>query len=240
LSKQSEKKAKQPDMVTAQLKKSFEWTTQHSQITMAAVGAFLVTGFVWGGLQWMQNKKEVAAQEKYFSVENEYLQKKTKFQEGKDLKETGDAEKDYGASIAGFQSVIQNHPGTKAAKMAALAVSEIYIKYKMAPAASDALTKTKPESDRSLMSSLVMLQLGNVYADDKKCDQALTWWNKISAQDNLFLNPDLHLQKGLCYESLKQLPKAEENYNQVLAEAKDSNAAKSAEKYLRLLKTKAD
>jgi tetratricopeptide (TPR) repeat protein len=234
----SKDEAKRPDVVTQQLKKGFEWTTQHSKIAIYAASGLLAVGILLTAWNWKTQRDETQAQEKFFAAEKDYTQKKTKFEEGKEVKPTLDLNQDYGDVTKAFSSLVEQAPNSKAAKLAALSASEIYLTYKQSKEAIDLLLKTQPVADKSTLNSLVILQLGNIYEEVGNCEQATSWWNKLAAQPGNYLSADLHLRMALCYESMKQTQQAEDNYNKVLAEAKDTALAKTAEKYLRLMKVK--
>lgn len=236
----SKAEAKRPDIVTAQLKKGFVWTTEHSKAALGLGAGLAVIALAWSAWSWNNNRVETAAQEKYFASEKEYLQKKNKLEEGKESKATGDMEQDYGADLQSFKNLVQQQPSTKAAKLAALTATEIYGKYKKYKEAIDLMMLTKPEGDKSTLASLMTLQIGNMYAEANDCQQATIWWGKLTSpgKQSSFLTADTHLRMALCYEQLKQSQMAEDNYNKILAEAKGTELAKTAERYLLLLKAK--
>ena len=105
------------------------------------------------------------------------------------------------------------------------------------------LKTVEPSLGGSLMlSSLVLSQIGNVYADQNDCKQAVGQWQKIVENKKLtFAHDEARLRMGLCFESLGDVAKAEEFYTEVSKkDEKNANlgASRDAEKYLRLLKMK--
>ena len=67
--------------------------------------------------------------------------KDTKDQPPQKAKASGDLEKDYGTEVAGFKQVMETHPSSKAAQMAALNLSEVYMNYKKTDDAAQVLQK---------------------------------------------------------------------------------------------------
>ena len=237
-----------PDIVTLELKKGFQWTTSHAKLTAFVSIAFIAGGIGYSAFQYFSEQAEEKAQEAFYHVEDDYLKlqesehPKTPAQQTKDKK--AQTEKVEAPVVANYQPVAQKFsdvmtqfPNSRAALLAYLDYSEIKIKDQKFEDIVKSAEKLKVGSD--LLSSLVLMQKGNAQANSKDCKQALTTWEQVlknKAAQSLY--PEVHLQEALCFESLNDMTHAEESYNKILAEAKDSSAAKSAEKYLRLLKTK--
>lgn len=260
----SKEELKSPDQVTKTLREGFVWTTTHSKIVITAVVAFVVLGLGVSIASYMTEKKEVTQQEKYFLLEKAYTEKKRGYEEAaraeimanqaKDKKDTpkfdpakkasGDLQKDYGTEVAGFEAFISESPNTKAAQMAAINLSEIYLSYKKHDEAFAALQKVeKGLSKNDTLTALVLMQMGNVQADKSDCKAAIEKWQALSGMKALaFAHDEAKLRMGLCYESMNDLAKAEEIYTEI-GKKEDQNttdftAAKEAQKYLRLLKAK--
>lgn len=229
----NEKDLKSPDAVTLELKKGFQWSRQHSRLVIGIGLAMIVLGAGWAFEQSIVDGNETKAQEAYFKLENELLKKKEALEKTPAV--AADYEKDYAPLLKKYNDMIAHFPTSRAALLASLDASEIELKFNHQDTALQLLGKAKVGSD--LLSSLVLLQKGQAEADLKNCPKALDIWTQVlqnkAAQP---LYADVHLAQGLCYESVNDKTKAEESYNKILAEAKDSPIAKSAEKYLRLLK----
>ncbi len=242
----SKNDAKTPDIVTQELKKGFQWTTAHAKLTIFVSAAFVALGIGYSVYKYLADQTEEKAQEAYYKVEEEY-QKLQESARPKPAAKPAKGEKaaaaeapvvvDYEPLAQKFATVTADHPGSRAALLAYLNFSEIKAKDKKYEEIIQSADKIKVGSD--LLSALVLMQKGNAQADMKDCTKALSTWEQIlkmkSAQS---IYPEVHLQQALCYESVQDTTHAEETYNKILAEAKDSSAAKSAEKYLRLMKTK--
>lgn len=255
---------KSPDQVTKTLREGFVWTTSHSKMVITAIVAFIVIGAGVSISGYLSEKKETTFQEKYFSLEKAYNEKRRGFDEAtraemmaaqsKDKKApavdpskkaTGDIQKDYGIVIPGFEALINEAPKTKAAQMAALNLANIYTDYKKNDEALATLQKVEKGLNSSdATSALVYMQMGNVYADKNDCKSAVDSWQKIAGSKSFqFAHDEAKLRMGLCYENLNDLAKAEQLYTEV-AKKEDANspsdmaAAREASKYLRLLKAK--
>lgn len=260
----SKEDVKSPDQVTQTLRQGFVWTTAHSKMVISAFAAFVVVGVGISLASYFSEKKEVAQQEKYFSLEKAYTDKKRGFEEAaraemmaaqaKDKKTTpevdaskkatGDVNKDYGTVISGFESFINEAGSTKAAQMAALNLSDIYLNYKMNDEALATLQKVEKNLDQSdVLTALVWMQLGNVFANKNDCKSALEKWGKLANTKALaFAHDEAKLRMGMCYESMNDLAKAEAVYTEIGKKEDQSStdfaASREAQKYLRILKAK--
>lgn len=250
--------------MTKTLRQGFVWTTTHSKLVFGAFAAFIVIGLVASVANYMSDKKEVTQQEKYFLLEKSYTDKKRGFEEAaraeaqalvkKDKKDakapdlskkaTGDIQTDYGSIIAEFDAFIAQDPSTKAAQMAALNLSDVYQSYKKNNEALAALQKVEKSLKKDgVLSALVWMKTGNILADNNDCKGAVEKWQTLTTNKNFsFAHDEAKLRMGICFESMNDLAKAEELYNEVAKkqgqETADFAAVQEAQKYLRLLKVK--
>ncbi|MGZ3775064.1 MAG: tetratricopeptide repeat protein [Pseudobdellovibrionaceae bacterium] len=265
----SKEELKSPDQVTKKLREGFVWTTAHSKLVVGAVSAFIVVGIGTSLAGYFSEKKEVSSQEKYFLIEKSYNEKKRGFEEAsraemnpaqqakKDKKDkkaapevdnskkaTGDLQKDYGTVVSSFEAFISETPNTKAAQMAALNLSDIYVSYKKNDEALAVLQKVEKGLGKDgVLAGLVSMQMGNILADKADCKGAVEKWQSIVNNKELaFAHDEAKLRMGLCFESMNDLAKAEELYSDISKKddrsAGDYAAYKEAQKYLRLLKVK--
>lgn len=256
MSKLSKDEIKKPDALTKELKKGFEWTAQHSNLVLGLVGVFILAGGGYSVYQWMQISAEKKLQSQYFSIEKQYLEKKTKFDqfaakqaepvkaeknkkvednEDKGLKPTGDLDQDYGSVLAAFEKFVTEKPASSAAKMSALQAAGIYLSYKQPEKAIAVLNKVRGSGDT--LSAMVFSQMGTAFADKGDCKSAIDTWSKVLSNKKVgFLYPEVKLKQGICYEALKDVASAEKLYMEV-KEANAGSISSSAENYLRALKT---
>ncbi len=257
------KELKSPDAIQKELQKGFKWSTEHSQMLL---GAGVLVVLVWGGLlvkAHFDEKAETEIQAEFFKAEKSFMEKKDKFNQAmsqaataekdskskdkasKDAKKevaelpkaTGDLAKDFGSEIEQFAKIIETKPKSKAAQMAALHAAQTQLEYGQFPAAEATLKKVV-ETKNSILSGLLMKQLGISQANQNNCQAALQTWQKVLANSEAkSLHADVKLNMGLCYEALKDFSNAEKMYTD--AKTADSNSAtsRSAEKYLKLIQT---
>jgi predicted negative regulator of RcsB-dependent stress response len=247
---------KNPDLVTQELRKGFEWTTQHVQLVIGVIVLLLVVGSGWTAYNWMNDKKENELQAQYYQFEKQILKKKEAFekfdQQAKVLppkgakkdetlnqgeKSSGDLDKDFGSSISDMLKIVNQAPSSKAAALSALVLSDLYLQYNKPSEGLAVLQKVKTKS--STLGALATHLEAGLLANNNDCAKAVTVWEEIlKSKDAGFIHNEVRIRQGLCFENLNQADKASANYNKVVADAKDTQAAKTAEKYLRLLKVK--
>lgn len=253
---------KSPDQMTKTLRQGFNWTTAHSNMVMGAIALFVVAGVGYSLYGYFSEKKEMTQQEKYFVLEKNYTDTKRGFDEAtraelmaaqnKDKKApvptgkkaSGDLQADYGTVITGFEAFIGETPNSKAAQMAALNLSDIYLTYKKNEEALSALQKVEKGLDQDdALTSLVWMQMGNVLANKNDCQGAIQKWESITKVKSLtYAHDEAKLRMGLCFESMNDLEKAEMLYAEVGGKQDPATtnfaASREAQKYLRLLKAK--
>ncbi len=255
MTKIDKKAIKSPDKLQQELRKGFQWTTQHSKLVGIILLAFFVLGGGISAKNYLDDKAENEIQSKYFQAEKKFMEKKTGFEQAKMAeaqpkdakaktppppttgKATGDFTQDYGPVVDDMMKIIAEKPASKAAKMAALHVSSVQIEYQKMTEAEATLKKVDTGS-KDLLSGLVENQLGTVQANLKNCQAAISTWDHVLSNARAkSLHADIKLKQGLCFESMNDTAKAEKLYNEAKADNKESTTAKTAEKYLRLLQT---
>ncbi len=256
--KLSKADVKQPDAIQAELRKGFKWTTQHSKIVLGSLAAMILLGGAISGKNYLDQKAETEVQSQYFKIEKAMNEKRADFAEAEmplpkidknaknapkippaptKAKATGDLAQDYGTIPNDLIKIIDQAPSSKAAKMAALNLAELQLRYSKYDEAKTTLSKVKLSND--VMSGLVLTQLGTVMANQNDCPGALSTWQKVLTNSNAkSLHGAVKLKQGLCYEATNDLTNAEKTYTQVKDEEKESPTGKAAEKYLRQLQTK--
>jgi predicted negative regulator of RcsB-dependent stress response len=248
--KLNKKDVKSPDKIQAELVKGFQFTTKHATGLGIGLIAFVVIGAGIAGKSYLDDKAERDAQAKYFPIEKKLLETKAKFEAAStpapkypkaknppapEVRATGDFEKDYGTLATELNTVISDSPKSQAAKMAALSLAEVQMEYKKFEDAQNTLNKVT-SGKKDLLSAIVQSQLGSIQADQKDCKSALsTWENVLQNASAKALHGAIKLKQGLCFEALNEIEKARATYTELAAEDKDSQSAKTAQKYLRLL-----
>ncbi len=246
---------KSPDKLQQELRKGFQWTTQHSKLVGIILVAFFILGAGISAKNYLDDKKEAEIQAKYYQAEKKFMEKKEGFERAKMMaqapkdpkaktpppavegKASGDFNQDYGSVVTEMMNIINEKPDSKAAKMAALNIAEVQIEYQKMNEAQETLKKVGTDS-RDLLSGLVQNQLGTVQANLNDCNTAISTWQKVLANARAkALHGEIKLKQGLCYENLKDTAKAEQMYTEAKNDDKESATARTAEKYLRLLQT---
>ncbi|MEZ0392581.1 MAG: tetratricopeptide repeat protein [Pseudobdellovibrionaceae bacterium] len=254
MKKVDSKELKSPDKLQQELQKGFQWSAQHSKLVGVLLLGFVVVGAGISAKSYLDEKKESELQSKYYVIEKKLFDKKSAFQVAEAAaarkdnktppppnaeKSSGDFEKDYGPIATEFSTLIQEAPQSKAAKMAALNLSDIQLEYSKNQEALELLKKVET-GKKDLLSGMVQTQLGTVQADLNDCGSALSTWSQVlnnaSAKP---LHAAVKLKQGLCYESMKDFAKAEQMYTEAkTGEGEGETAtARTADKYLRLLQT---
>lgn len=245
------KKYAQNDLLTAELKKGFEWTTTHSKIVGFIVGALILVGGGWTLVTMMNESKEKELQAQYFDLENQTNKKRAAFEAGRNpippnpeqptavapQKATGDLTKDYGDLVNQLSVFAKEHPGSVAGSMAALNLASLQSEYKQNEQAIETLKLVKPQ--KGFLGALVQMELATQLANAGQCPEATKIWSALSTQDSAnFLKGEAKLKMGLCAESQGDLTQAQSLYKEVETEFKESAAGRSAAQYLRLLSAK--
>lgn len=255
MTKITKQELKSPDKLQQELRKGFQWTTQHSKLVGVILLVFLVLGAGISAKSYFDEKSENEIQAKYYQVEKKFLDKKTAFAQAKaasqapkdpkaktpppptEGKASGDFTQDYGPLADEMTKIIAEKPSSKAAKMAALLLTDVQIEYQKASEAAETLKKVDADS-KDLLSGLVQNQLGTVQANLNDCNSAISTWQKVLTNARAkSLHSGIKLKLGLCYETMKDLTKAEQLYTEAKNDEKESAVARTADKYLRLLQT---
>lgn len=202
--------------------------------------AFVIGGVAFGLISSQGLKKEQQAQEAYFKAEKKYLEIKNKAAAPPEA--TAKKTEDYKTVKADFENIISAYPRSKAAQMAAVYLSDILTAENNKDLALSTLQKVE-NSDSGLINTLIQQQIGSLLADQNKCAEALTVWQKIIERKQAqFLHNATRLQQALCYQKMNDSKKAEEILTNLANQKSDLNntdsTAKEAEKYLRLIQYK--
>lgn len=168
---------------------------------------------------------------------------------------SGDLNKDYGTVVTGWNKLIDAHPGSKAAAMAALELSQLYLKYKAPKEALSVLSKVKNQQNSDhFLGAMVFHSYAKLLADQGQCQDAIGIWEGLEKKKKLeFLAEQSQMGRALCLESLGQTEKAEAVFKDLAVEGNNSpmtpskaaappkgksQTQKTAEKYLRYMKLK--
>jgi len=251
--KESEVLAKTPDAFSLFLNSALEFAAKQSQILIGLLIIALLAGVAYGFYDSVNNRKEMALQEKYAAAEKEQIEKERQFEESerqnllpKEAKSSanlkaasGDLEKDYGTVVKQYSEVVSQAPQSRAARMAAIKASDLLLRYKQGEEALKIISQVSENLKNDLTSQLAFFQKANVQAQNGHCSEAVKTWEKItSTKSAAFLHKEAKLRMGLCYETMNDKSKAEQLFTEAAKsdEKSEFGPAKDAEKYLRLLR----
>lgn len=253
MEKLTKEEVRKPDVFLATMGTAWKRVEQYRALLVAALGGLIILGGGFSLYTWLNTKKEAKAQAAYYlakkslgEAEEQFVAKPKTAPDSEKKNETaqpakiktGNVETDYGTSIPNLEAVVKSNPGTRAAVLAAIDLSDILIEYKQVDRAVENLTsalKNLPQDE--LLYGLGALKLGAAQQARGSCESAIQSWSKITESKQLgFLHGESYLRQALCYEALSQKQKAIELYQKVSTDFADTDAGKSAKKYLRLLK----
>jgi hypothetical protein len=209
-------------------------------------GIFVVVvigGMAIAVMGYQKTKKEKTAQESYFLTEKKFLEAKEKKNAPPVAKEAAkEAPVDLSVFKKDFEKVIEDFPGSKAAQMSAVYLSDILVTEKNFDQALTTL-KNVETKDTGLINTLVQQQIASLLADQDKCSDAVQVWQKIiDRKEASFIHNDTKIQQALCYKKMNDTKRAEEILtnlaNQKTEGFETSSSSKEAEKYLRLIQFK--
>lgn len=258
----SKEELRRPDQITAAGQRIFAKMLGQQKMILGAVVGLLLLGA--GIVAWDQGrtKKELSIQEQYYEVERAYLKKKEAFDKAelqtKDPAKkgettglpTGDFNKDYGTEVQGWLQLIESHPSSKSAAMAALELSQLYLKYNKNNEALQVLSKVKAhQNSDGLLGALVFQSYATELANQGQCQDSLNIWDHLEKKKKMaFLSEQAQMGKALCLETLGQVEKAEIVLKDLVAgkglsekqvqPKPKSQIQRTAENYLRYLKVK--
>lgn len=273
----SKDEIRKPDQLTQWGRMVLDVVIQNSKVVAGLLG---LMGLVSIGIL-IKNKisegHEIDVQGQYYAIEKTYLKKKEAFAKGesdakagdkkakeaKDAKveqtedgvtpqlASGDILKDYGTELEGFKKLVQAEPKTKAAAMAVLEMSDLYLKYKNPQEATQVLAQAKEQQKPDhLLGALVYHSYAQLLADQNRCADAIPVWDALLGKGGLkFMVEPAQYGQAVCYATMGQFEKAELLLKGLVAEKKTSGAPGeapapnsaiqgAAKKYLRFINFK--
>lgn len=264
----SKDELRRPDQLTAVGRNLFYHTMQNQKLIIGVLVMVALAGV--GYVLWEKTSldKELQIQEQYYVVEKTYLKKKEGFEKSESSKKdiakaddkkvsepisepaSGDLTKDYGSEVEGWTKLIDNKASSKAAAMAALELSHLYLKYNKNGEALQILSKVKNQQNSdSLLGAMVFHAYASLLSNQGQCQEAVSVWENLEKKKKMsFIVEQAQLGRALCLETLGQVEKAEGILNDLVAgkavtdkqaqpKPKDQTQ-RFAEKYLRYLKVK--
>jgi predicted negative regulator of RcsB-dependent stress response len=225
--------------------------------------AVIVGGFCWAGYAVYQEKKEDNAQTALFLIEKKAIDMAQEKQKAKDEKdkaalakekdpkaaaalaaknkaaksaeEEAELKPDSAALLPDYEAFLKAHGNSHAAATAVLQMAQIYDELGQKEKAYEVLNTYQNKVESSdLLTPLFFYRLGIGAEKLGKCDQAIQSWERILKNPKAaFLHAETMLQKGLCLEQLGKKDEAKAAYTSLENDYADTDAGKSAQKYLR-------
>lgn len=146
-------------------------------------------------------------------------------------------EKVYADAVKKLQAFIQANQGTQTAIEAGLLVAELTRDYNREVAITSLNQALQNFPKEQFLFGVGQSELGNLYAEEKKCIEAAQAWEKVfTVPEHSYLDGNLRLKAAICYEKQNQFDKAEKLYQEVVNKEPNSFSGKTAKKFLLHLK----
>lgn len=147
-----------------------------------------------------------------------------------------DAEK-YSDALKDFEVIIQKYSNTPAADVARYNAGVCAYYLKDYNKAEDLLKQSTRVSDRNVLYYVTRVTLANVYAASGKIDQAVQTLNEaISSNKGYVPDEELLLQLAGIYKDAGKTKEAQDTYQKIVDQFKDSSAGFEAQNQLKQLK----
>lgn len=258
--KQSEIDARTPDAFLTGSEKFLKWVEDKSVILAVVAAVALVAGLsLIGYQQWDARQERLATtriyeaqaallkkQEDQQKIESDRLQKMAEEASAKKSKMPSyqplkvDFDSTFGALAQAVEQAIIKEKSSKAALVAAIHLAGLYMNHDKVDQAFHLLSQLKGQGEGAV-GALLTAQRATVAMDKGEFETAIKDFEKIvSNKDVDFLHSSALLKIGLCYEKLNQLDQARQTYLRVSTEFGDTESARTAKGYLRLLELQAE
>lgn len=225
---------KKPDAITSELKKGFEWTAKHATLVIVLIIAFIAIGGGYSAYRHFEAQNEVEIQERFYSIEKKLTERTNSFSlppaDPKHIAKTNDLSKDYAGMDEELKKLIQEHPNSKAARMAALYLTDLYIQYGKSAEALDVLSQI--QVGKGLLDLLVANQRASLMSNQGECEKAITIWQSLKKIKELaFAKANIQLKEALCYDQLGKKEEAQKLYAEIQKDQGDSALGMAAKRY---------
>lgn len=247
---------KAPDAFVSTSDRVFAFIEAHAKTILGAVLTVAVLGIGYVAYGYIRGSQETKASEALFGPEAELRRAEERIREErgnqiKDLmKKDGkakaegnrpvDFKADYQPLVDKIATQIRSHSATKTAAISAMNLSYFLIQQKQAAAALEVLeaVKYKP-SKGDLVNGFWQMHRGLVWLENGQFDKAIEAYQEVSKTKDLsYFHPEALLKLGFAYELKGDAAKARENYEKLGREFPRTEAATTAQQYLRFLDLK--
>ncbi len=232
-----------------------QFLERHFKKILAAFAVIIIASSLWAYKKSVDRQREAAAFSELFEITKEYEKIKAKFSAAQDpanaknekgnelnvpadLKPSGDLDKDYGSVVPDLEQFLNSAEGRNATAEAALVLSEIYEEYGQPLKGAEALAKVAQElKHQNILHEVVSMRAGDLWATEKNCDKALTFWAPL-AEKSGFISEPAQLKMGVCLQEVGRLDEAKKWFEKLRANSPNSVEGFNAKRYLRFLEFK--
>lgn len=228
------------DTVNDSLLNFAEWAGKNFKAVASVLAFLIVVGGVWAGISYTHESKSKTALAAFAPIEKDFSAWKTpeapKSADAKDKKAEAVAAKvDPSALFARMMDYIKTQGDVPAGQLMSLMASEVAAVLGTSQEAELLeVTKKTFKNGSHLMDGLVQMKEGDLFANQDKCDQAISRWKDVLSNKRLsYLHDMARLKSGLCLEKMAQYSEAEAQYDQIINGAKNPKESEKTAQAMR-------
>ena len=232
---------KGPDAFIAFSDKVIEKIEEQRKPIIFVLAAGFIVGLAFVSVSFIMKKQEQEAQNALYKLETQYKKRTDKLAKDEQKNKEGKSlESDYGQIVDQYQQFIKEYPKSKAAKIAAIALADIYQDYGKNEKSLETLENaTKSLDPDDFFFGLILSKKASIYLDTKKYPDAISTLKTIIAEKSQeHLKADSLLRMGLAYQQMSKVDDAINTFETITRDFAKSDAARTAKSYIRLLKLK--
>ncbi len=259
MSAKADKQAlKTPDVFISTTDHFFAWIERHARTVGVAAAVAILASVAWVSYGLWQSSRENAAADAIFQSSEDLKKAETKVREerakkmqqtlglGKDKAKNNepvrpvDFAKDYQPAVDKVKAAIRTHANTKSAVVAAMTTVAFLMEQKQTAEALQVIELVKYQPARKdMLNGLWQMHKGLVLMENKKLSEAEVAFETILSVPELNAwYPEAQLKLGLTRELAGQPDKARAAYERTVKEFPQTDAAQTAQQFLRLMKLK--
>lgn len=237
---------KGPDVFQSTSDRVFAWIEANVRVIGGAFALVLVVAIGYVSYKYFSARKEAQAATEIYAAEAglKKLQQETRearaLNPGKPAPAL-DYAKDFAPHVSKLKAEIEKNSGARAALVSALNLVAFLVQQKQFGEALAVLEipRYRPGSG-DVLAGFYNMHRGLVFLENGKYDDARSAYEDILKSSALkHFHPEALLKQGLAFELQGDANRARETYEKLRLQFPESEAAKTAQRYIRLLETKA-